>query len=120
MWVCSQCNEVMKENFDACWNCGASRNGEPDPDFQVEDTVRDLRERRRTTLRCLRCDRELDYMGTRRFHEGARLGVFGELAELFVNRENFDVYTCGRCGHVDFFVAGAGSGPGSSASGEVP
>jgi hypothetical protein len=47
-------------------------------------------------------------MGTRHFHEGARLGVLGNLAELFVNREGFDVYSCAECGHVDFFVAGIG------------
>jgi hypothetical protein len=47
-------------------------------------------------------------MGTKKFHEGARIGVFGELAELFVKREHFDVYLCTRCGRVELFVDGVG------------
>jgi len=30
-----------------------------------------------------RCTTRLDYVGTKRFHEGTRWGVLGELGELF-------------------------------------
>ena len=53
---------------------------------------------------CLRCDAQLDCLGTKMFHEGVRWGVLGDLAELFTNRESFEVYVCPRCGHVEFFV----------------
>jgi hypothetical protein len=47
-------------------------------------------------------------MGTKKFHEGTRWSVFGELGELFENREHFDVYMCPRCGRVELFVDGVG------------
>jgi Zn finger protein HypA/HybF involved in hydrogenase expression len=50
----------------------------------------------------------LDYIGTKSFHEGTRWGFLGDLGELFVNRERFDVYRCPRCGSVEFFVDGMG------------
>src|SRR5207247_1213191 len=48
------------------------------------------------------------FVGTKRFHEGGRWGVLGDLGELFVKRERFDVYVCPRCGRVEFFVDGIG------------
>jgi hypothetical protein len=57
---------------------------------------------------CPRCSTDLDYVGTKRFHEGTRWGVLGELGELFTNREHFDVYVCPRCGRVELFVDGVG------------
>jgi hypothetical protein len=59
-------------------------------------------------LSCARCAKPLEYVGTKRFHEGTRWGVLGELAELFVNKEHFDVYVCPRCGRVELFVDGIG------------
>jgi hypothetical protein len=61
-----------------------------------------------TRLACLRCDTELDHLGTKRFHEGTNWGLLGELGELFVRREQFDVYMCPRCGRVELFVDGVG------------
>ncbi|CAG0992434.1 hypothetical protein METP1_02369 [Methanosarcinales archaeon] len=59
-------------------------------------------------MSCPRCKTELQYVGTRKFHEGTRWGFLGELGELFVNREHFDVYVCPRCGRVELFVDGFG------------
>ena len=59
-------------------------------------------------MRCPRCDTTLEYRGTKKFHEGTRWSVFGDLAELFENREHFDVYMCPRCGRVELFVDGVG------------
>jgi hypothetical protein len=59
---------------------------------------------------CPRCETELEYVGTKKFHEGTRGWGFalGDLGELFVNRESFDIYVCGRCGRVELFVDGIG------------
>jgi hypothetical protein len=59
-------------------------------------------------LRCLRCQTPLEHLGTKRFHEGTNWGFLGELGEIFVKREQFDVYMCPRCGHVELFVDGVG------------
>lgn len=59
-------------------------------------------------LDCLRCRTGLQYMGTKKFHEGTRWSVFGDLAELFENREQYDVYMCPQCGKVEMFVDGVG------------
>lgn len=59
---------------------------------------------------CPRCETSLEYVGTKKFHEGSRAAPFllGELGELFVKREHFDVYVCPRCGRVELFVDGIG------------
>lgn len=59
-------------------------------------------------ISCPRCDRALQYVGRKRFHEGTNWGFFGELGEFFVKREHFDLYVCPRCGRVEFFVDGVG------------
>jgi hypothetical protein len=59
-------------------------------------------------VKCPRCDMALRYQGTKKFHEGAQWGVFGDLAEFFENREHFDVYVRPRCGRVEFFLDGVG------------
>ena len=61
-----------------------------------------------SSLLCARCNTALDFVGTKRLHEGGRWGVLGDLGELFVKRERFDVYVCPRCGRVEFFVDGIG------------
>ncbi len=60
------------------------------------------------TVRCPRCNITKQYLGTKKFHEGRRYGFLGEIGELFVNKETFDVYACPRCGSVEFFVDGVG------------
>lgn len=34
MWKCSRCGGRVDDNFDECWNCGASRSGEVNPAFK--------------------------------------------------------------------------------------
>lgn len=57
---------------------------------------------------CPRCEVTLDFVGTRDFHEGTRWGALGELGELFVNKQRFDVFVCPRCGRVELFIDGIG------------
>ena len=49
-------------------------------------------------LPCSNCKTGLKFAGTKRFLEGKNWGVFGDLGELFVNKETFDVYHCPKCG----------------------
>lgn len=34
MWVCSRCQTEIDEEFQICWNCGATIEGTPDPSFE--------------------------------------------------------------------------------------
>lgn len=37
MWTCSSCGSTVDAVFEACWNCGTSRDGTPDPTFVRAD-----------------------------------------------------------------------------------
>ena len=115
MWQCRKCNETVDAEFAVCWNCGTSKEGVEDPDFDwvddapTHDDIDVPPERpQRDPIMCPRCLRALEFMGTKKFHEGTRWGAIGDLGELFVNKERFDVYCCPRCGRVEFFVDGIG------------
>ena len=98
MWTCNVCDAAIE---DDSWRCSASKDLPP-------EEVEEQRKRVRKEMRCLRCDNTMSYAGTKQFHEGARLGILGDLAELFVGREVDDVYHCSHCGKVEFYVDGIG------------
>ena len=35
-WNCRECRARVPSDFDACWRCGMTRDGVPDPDFVRE------------------------------------------------------------------------------------
>ena len=120
MWQCVKCRENLEDTYDTCWNCGTSQDGVEDPAFRtaddhsyeppaeaVEDAER-AAEPEEDPITCLRCRCRLDFVGTKNFHEGTRWGVLGDIGELFVNKQRFDVYCCPKCGRVEFFVDGIG------------
>jgi hypothetical protein len=39
MWKCQKCQESHDDSFEACWNCGTSRDGTEDPAFEPADVV---------------------------------------------------------------------------------
>lgn len=57
-------------------------------------------------MKCLRCGNLLQYSGTKGFHQGTNLGALGDWGELFVGKENVEMYVCPECGHVEFFAFG--------------
>jgi hypothetical protein len=59
-------------------------------------------------MSCSRCDVALEYVGTKKFQEGTRWGMFGDVGGMFKDREHFDIYMCPRCGRVELFVDGVG------------
>ena len=38
-WLCGHCEEFSPASFDACWNCGATRDGHSDPGFKPESDI---------------------------------------------------------------------------------
>jgi Zn finger protein HypA/HybF involved in hydrogenase expression len=98
MWTCRNCGEPLEDTFDACWKCKRRRDGVEEPAADPPPQA----------LRCTRCDRELEYAGTKSLHEGTNWGFLGELGEFFVKRESLDFYVCPRCGRVELYVDGIG------------
>jgi hypothetical protein len=97
MKKCPNCQEEIENGFDICWKCNYSLTEEKVLEFS--DTDNGGRE-----LSCLRCNVPMKYSGVFKFHEGANTGLFGNLFELFMNRESFDLYVCPACGKVEFFT----------------
>lgn len=94
---CPNCNADIEEGFKLCWNCNYSF---------VQNEIIDINDISETerNINCLRCDIKLVYSGNYKFHEGAKFGVFGNLLEVFVNRESFDIYICPKCGKTEFYI----------------
>jgi hypothetical protein len=102
MWNCKSCEtSIEDDSWTTCWKCSLDRNAAP-------TEVEEIRARIDKTMKCLRCENKMEYAGTKKFHEGSRLGVLGDLAELFVTRETYDVYFCTQCGKVEFYIDGIG------------
>lgn len=93
---CPNCQAEMEDNFDVCWQCNFSISQNKVIDF--EEHTPDVRK-----INCLRCDVPLIFSGNYKFHEGTKLGIFGNIFEAFVNSESFDLYLCPKCGKVEFF-----------------
>jgi len=101
-WQCPECAERHEPEFAECWKCGYVKGSGGDESLKEENGP--------DPMVCPSCKLPLDFLGTRKFHEGSRAAPFllGEIGELFVNREHFDVYACPRCGRVEFFLEGVG------------
>lgn len=97
MKKCPNCNSELESNFDVCWNCNYSLSEEKIVEFEDELLPN-------KKIDCLRCKVPMVFSGNYRFHEGTRLGVFGDLMEIFENRESFDLFSCPDCGKVEFFL----------------
>jgi predicted nucleic-acid-binding Zn-ribbon protein len=39
MWICGNCQEGLDDQFDACWNCGCSREGKLALDFLKDNAA---------------------------------------------------------------------------------
>jgi len=95
--ICPACNVEIEASLNFCPNCKhdlrsvieVDKHGVPGPVKQIE---------------CLRCGVQMSFNGNFRFHEGTRVGAFGDLFELFTNRESFDLYFCPNCGKVEFYM----------------
>lgn len=132
MKKCPHCNSEVETDFDVCWNCQysfedhrvldnsdfklicPSCNTETSSSFRYCTTCHfDLKDifaqmgikpTGPKKIDCLRCKVPMEYDGNFKFHEGTRYGVWGNMFELFTNRESFDLYHCPECGKVEFFL----------------
>lgn len=70
----------------------------PEYSSEVEDV-------HKQSYQCLRCQVPMIFGGKKRFHEGTRAWGFllSDLGELFVNREEYLIYGCPKCGKIEFF-----------------
>jgi hypothetical protein len=101
-WQCPECGERHEPEFNECWGCGYVRGSGGDETLK-ETSVSD-------PMVCPTCKLTLDFLGTKKFHEGSRAAPFllGEIGELLVKRESYDVYLCSRCGRIELFMDGVG------------
>jgi hypothetical protein len=101
-WQCPECGERQEAQFAECWKCGYLRGSGGDEAVKAPDDS--------DPMLCPSCRVTLDFIGTKKFHEGSRAAPFllGEIGELLVNRETFDVYLCSRCGRIEMFLDGVG------------
>jgi len=97
MKTCPNCKSEIDDNFELCWNCNYSMIDKKV--VEIKDISLGSRE-----IQCLRCNIQLIYSGEYKFHEGARVGFFGNFFEAFLNREKFDLYICPKCGKVEFYI----------------
>lgn len=96
---CPNCNAEVENDFNVCWNCNYSFSENRIINF--DETPGNTQSR---GISCVHCHIKMTFTGNFKFHEGTRLGFFGNLFELFVNRQSFDVYTCPKCGKVEFYL----------------
>jgi len=97
MKICPNCKEEVEKGFDICWNCNYCFSEDKVVEFKDSESVNSLE------INCLRCNVPMKFSGKHDFHEGSRLGIFGNLFEIFVNRESFHLYICPQCAKVEFF-----------------
>ena len=100
MWVCSNCNEQLEDQFDSCWKCGTARDGTPPPDdFLKEKLIKrrtldsDIQDR----FKCQKCN-----------HKAARVRRIATtgtgLSKLFdIQHNTFIVVSCENCGYTELF-----------------
>ena len=107
MWKCHLCDAVVEDDtWEVCWQCSAPRTA----DARVAEQERKvLEEQKSRFMRCLRCEGAMVHGGRREFHEGTRLGALGDLAELLVSKEALDLWYCGTCGKVEFYMPDIGT-----------
>lgn len=97
MKTCPNCKSEIEDNWDLCWNCNYSI---------IENKVIENKEITKGSreIECLRCNIPLVFAGDYKFHEGAKIGFFGNIFEAFVNQAKFDLYVCPKCEKVEFFM----------------
>lgn len=96
--TCPHCQAEVVDSFQLCWNCNYSFIDKRVVEIAEPDQLK-------RQLNCLRCaDVPMHFAGNYRFHEGTRFGAIGNIFELFVNKETFDLYVCPKCGKVEFFT----------------
>ena len=56
-------------------------------------------------LNCLRCGRQMRYIGREKLQLGQTGWVLGDLPNLFAGAMSVDIYTCPECRKMEFYLA---------------
>jgi len=96
---CPNCHSDVEDDFDLCWNCNYNFT-----EKQVIEINENNDDDIISNIDCIRCNVKLVYSGFYKFHEGPRLGVLGNIFELFENRKHFDIFICPNCGKAEFYI----------------
>jgi hypothetical protein len=100
---CPNCQSEVPNEFDICWKCNydfqAKKVLQPQTESEAEKEPYQVK-----ILKCLRCESSMKFVGEKKFHEGKRHGVWGEIGELMVKRTVINMYECTNCGKVEFFT----------------
>jgi predicted nucleic-acid-binding Zn-ribbon protein len=99
MWTCPNCREVLEDQFDACWQCGCTREGklnlefirEPKPPSDASSWESKFEEH----FKCPKCGHR-EAIGDR--IAGSGVG----LAKAFSSNE-FLAVSCNECGYTEFY-----------------
>jgi ssDNA-binding Zn-finger/Zn-ribbon topoisomerase 1 len=59
---------------------------------------------KRPEIRCKRCGVELAFLDNKLLHTGTNWGILGEIGEIFVEKNSYDLYACPICGGVEWFL----------------
>ena len=98
MWSCGNCNQVIDDQFDACWNCGCSREGKLNLEFVRETSDGDhdaLLERHLSQYYvCQKCQ-----------HREARTERISTVGTGFIRilAKEFLAVSCQNCGYTELF-----------------
>jgi hypothetical protein len=123
-WTCSQCHLSVPGGFEICWNCGTTRDGVLDPDFNKQpegedgDKAWEVPELDAVTRpierSCPRCGSQKIIPNTRIRDQGQysdgklQVVLYGDPDALIFKDRVYDELTadiCGNCGHVELSVA---------------
>ncbi len=98
MWTCSNCREVIEEQFDSCWKCGCSREGKLNLDFMAEpangEDETSFEFQFKQAYRCQKCK-----------HREARVERISTTGTGFskIVKRNFLAVSCDNCGWTEFY-----------------
>lgn len=101
MWTCGNCREVLEDQFDACYRCGASRHGKLNlENLTSHDAVfanRSVKEQLSELFVCRRCgerDAEVQFVDTSSL-----------ILRFFPLRKRYYAASCTGCASTEFFDA---------------
>ena len=60
---------------------------------------------KKQSLKCLRCDTDLEYIMTESIQLGKQEVIFGSLPHLLAGALDVDIYSCPECGKIELFKA---------------
>jgi hypothetical protein len=101
VWTCTNCNEQVEEQFEACWNCQHNRDGVPSQAGSSEAVETPI-DKALTASAC--AAKNMTYAGRKSFHEVMRWGMFGDFGESFVNKPSSRCIAARPAATSEFFV----------------